>query len=1053
LIKFTLQIHLHKTIYTLNTLTKQGTTLLLGTSSGVLRSTDNGSTWTTLNSGLINSGRIAPISAMAGSSDNAMYALSQTSYQLATIYRLPSNATSWQTVGILDSLTWSVRDMAVTNSAIYLSAYDRIIRSTDNGSTWQLAWVSSTTGNYVTVGSLASSGLTVFAATSNGLLRSDNNGATWRSGGLENQSIARVIVSDSTLIAATNSGQVFFSRDNGSTWLGTDILGLGSNYINGLAVGGSSVYASVGNSGVYRSPLTPSTPNSSCVTTLTTLDGTFRDRATLNAEYENNTDCRWLIKPSSTGRIILSFSRLFTESAYDFVTVYDGETTSAPQIARLSGSGSSYYPIIARSGTMLVRFTSDSNNTANGWSALYNIVPNATEAYTPPIPASPLNNAIDLDSYVSLGVRMGADANPGDVVRFQVATDSLFTNTTTRFDVQVRNFTSRQSYFYGYPSLRLGTRYFWRVAHLADTAFAPRWSTVSSFTTRGGSCLGTTAFTSNTGSFSDRSGNESTYSNNVDCTWLIQPANGGRITLSFSRFSTESCCDAVTVYDGATTSSRILGTFRGTTIPAALTSSGGVMLVRFTTDGSSVSSGWSASYTAGGAAPSDTTRRELRIPSASVPVGTFSVPVNVSGITGQNVLSCQMTIGFDSTMIRLTGVSVVGTLADSSVVAVNSSVPGRLTFTLFRATPFVGNGALLNLLGTTRASSGQTAINVVSAIFNEGSPSVSAVGGTITLGGFLCGDVSRNGLVTGLDASLVAEHSVGSRRLTGDSLRAADVSGNRQVTAYDAALIAQYSVGLISSFPNGCPPLTTALAALSKAIQNSSSLTADEPVTLAIQEPIEQRPNRYTIPLRLTNTRSADIRAYSFAVRFDPAVVSISGASLDETLSAGGTMVMNTTESGILRGVYFNTSGFAESGILLNLLADIRSSGRSSVTLENTMFNEGTPSVLTRNGSIGLQATAVRSQHSATAGLSLSVFPTPATDVVNFTVSLTNSLSATLVLSTMLGQEVARIHDGILSSGEHRFMWNAQNMPNGVYVASVQSGGIRLNSVMVQIVR
>jgi hypothetical protein len=53
----------------------------------------------------------------------------------------------------------------------------------------------------------------------------------------------------------------------------------------------------------------------------------------------------------------------------------------------------------------------------------------------------------------------------------------------------------------------------------------------------------------------------------------------------------------------------------------------------------------------------------------------------------------------------------------------------------------------------------------------------------------------------------------------------------------------------------------------------------------------------------------------------------------------------------------------------------------------------------------------------------------------------------------MLGQEVARIHDGVLSSGEHRFTWNAQNMPNGVYVASVQSGGIRLNSAMVQIVR
>ncbi|MBD1209841.1 MAG: hypothetical protein H9535_15515 [Ignavibacteria bacterium] len=1047
-----------------NAMVNQGTALFLSTSSGISRSTDNGATWTTLNSGLINGGRIISITALASSS-NDIYGVSQASYQsnnnyASNIYRLSGNNSAWQLIGVADSLYWNVVDIAATGSALYLSAYDRILRSTDNGSTWQRVWTRSTTGNISSVGNFAINGTTVYVGTSNGLLRSDNNGTTWQSGGLGNQNITRIIVSDSTLVASTASGQVFFSRDNGATWSGTEIVGLNGDYysnsINSLAVIGSSVFASVSRNGIYRSSLTPDNPNSSCITTLTTLDGTLRDRPNLNAEYANNTDCRWLIKPSSTGRIILSFSRFATEADYDFVTIYDGETISSPQIARMSGTNLYYSPLIARSGAMLIRFTSDSSFTSSGWSASYNVTPNASEAFTPPVPISPLNNATDISAYLSLTVRLNADANPGDVIRFQVATDSLFTNNVTRFDVSVSNFYSRQSSIYGYASLRQGTRYFWRATHLADTALAPRWSAVSSFTTRAATCTGTTTFTSNAGSFSDRVGNESGYSNNLDCSWLIQPANGGRITLAFSRFSTESCCDAVTIYDGTTINSRVLGTFRGSAIPSSVTSSGGVMLVRFTTDGSGTSTGWAASYTAGGASPVDTTavnaNRELRIPSVSVVPGTIAIPVTVSGLTGQNVLSCQMTVTFDTTRIRLTGVSAAGTLADSSTITVNTGTPGRLTFTLFRPRPFAGNGTLINLTGTTVASSGQTTININNALFNEGSPSVNIFGGVVTIGGFLCGDVSRNGTVTALDASLVAEHSVGTRRLTGDSLRAADVSGNRQVTGYDAALIAQYTAGLINSFPNGCPPVTVVLASSLKEFQKSS-LTANESVSLAIEDAHQQRDNHYIIPLRLTNSRSLDIRSYSFAVRFNPAIVNLSGVSLDETLSEGGTLVVNTMEAGIIRGVYFSSRGFAESGTLLNLHAEVRSSGRSTLTLEHTMFNEGSPSVVTQNGSIGLQATSVRSQHFGNTDAALSVFPAPASESINFSLSLSNPIPVTLVLSTILGQEVARIHDGTLSAGEHRLLWNVQSLPSGVYVASLQSAGIHLNSVLVHIVR
>jgi len=112
-------------------------------------------------------------------------------------------------------------------------------------------------------------------------------------------------------------------------------------------------------------------------------------------------------------------------------------------------------------------------------------------------------------------------------------------------------------------------------------------------------CSGQTTLTTPTGSFTDGSG-ASNYGHYADCKWLIQPAGATSITLSFSSFYTEGTYDYVKVYDGSTTSATLLGTFSGLTIPASVTSSGGVMLVNFVTNGAVNYSGWSASYTSTG---------------------------------------------------------------------------------------------------------------------------------------------------------------------------------------------------------------------------------------------------------------------------------------------------------------------------------------------------------------------------------------------------------------------------------------------------------------------
>ncbi len=106
--------------------------------------------------------------------------------------------------------------------------------------------------------------------------------------------------------------------------------------------------------------------------TLTDSVGTFDDGSGID-NYENNLDIYWLIKPPNAQRIILSFQSFDTESGYDFVTIYDGETTSAPILGRFSGS-SIPSTIISSGGAMLVRFETDGSITEKGWVARYRAV-------------------------------------------------------------------------------------------------------------------------------------------------------------------------------------------------------------------------------------------------------------------------------------------------------------------------------------------------------------------------------------------------------------------------------------------------------------------------------------------------------------------------------------------------------------------------------------------------------------------------------------------------------------------------------------------------------
>ena len=98
------------------------------------------------------------------------------------------------------------------------------------------------------------------------------------------------------------------------------------------------------------------------------------------------------------------------------------------------------------------------------------------------------------------------------------------------------------------------------------------------------------------GTFTDTGGSGSNYTNDQRYLTLIQPTNASSVTLNFSSFSLEANWDYLYIYDGATTSAPLIGTYTGTGSPGTITSSSGSLLIEFRSDCATTAAGWVASW-------------------------------------------------------------------------------------------------------------------------------------------------------------------------------------------------------------------------------------------------------------------------------------------------------------------------------------------------------------------------------------------------------------------------------------------------------------------------
>jgi photosystem II stability/assembly factor-like uncharacterized protein len=284
--------------------------IFAGTYGGVFLSTDTGTSWTTVNSGL---GANTHVYSFGVSGSNIFVATDSRGVLFST-----NIGTSWtQVKGFVNPYTVS---LAVSGSNILVGTYGGVFLSTDTGTSWTQV----TTGlaeSYL-VYSFAFSDSNIFAGTEKGIILSTDTGTSWTAVNSDlpvNTHVYSFGVSGSSIFAGTDSG-VFLSTDNGANWAAINSCLMYTD-IRSLAVIDSNIFAGTYGGGVWRMPLSETT-------------------AIINHKLQRETSDFHIRPPSHTSPFVtVAFS--LPQSEHITVKTYDlSGRTIAVLVNKSLGSGS-----------------------------------------------------------------------------------------------------------------------------------------------------------------------------------------------------------------------------------------------------------------------------------------------------------------------------------------------------------------------------------------------------------------------------------------------------------------------------------------------------------------------------------------------------------------------------------------------------------------------------------------------------------------------------------------------------------------------------------------
>ena len=212
-----------------STIILAGPNLLLGSFKGVFRSTDNGLSWTSSNQGLHDPLYVGI--------DTVIYTFLKKDSSLFAgtgggIFRSTDDGETWSPsmAGLL--LNKGAHALLLDGDTLFASTYDGIFKSTDNGNHWSQVYATVAAWNRLVTNDKVILANTSFQGKDGwpGVLRSTDHGISWSlaNNGIWSTDVRGFASYDSLLFAATYSGGLFLSSDDGDSWhrvnLGASVL-------------------------------------------------------------------------------------------------------------------------------------------------------------------------------------------------------------------------------------------------------------------------------------------------------------------------------------------------------------------------------------------------------------------------------------------------------------------------------------------------------------------------------------------------------------------------------------------------------------------------------------------------------------------------------------------------------------------------------------------------------------------------------------------------------------------------------------------------------------
>ncbi|XP_072912857.1 CUB and sushi domain-containing protein 1-like [Hemitrygon akajei] len=258
--------------------------------------------------------------------------------------------------------------------------------------------------------------------------------------------------------------------------------------------------------------------------------------------YPNYANCTWIIITGERNRIQVVFQIFALEEDFDILSIYDGQPQQGNLKMRVTGFQLPS-PIVSSGSILTLWFTTDFAVSAQGFKAVYEVLPSHTCGNPGVIPK---------------GVLHGTRFNIGDKIRYTCVTGHVLE---------------------GHAVLTC----------IVSPGNGASWDFPPPFCRAEGACGGTLRGTSGVISSPHF---PSEYNNNADCTWSILAEPGDTIALIFSDFQLEDGYDILEI-SGAEAPTIWLTGFN---LPSPVISSKNWLRLHFTSDSNHQRRGFSAQY-------------------------------------------------------------------------------------------------------------------------------------------------------------------------------------------------------------------------------------------------------------------------------------------------------------------------------------------------------------------------------------------------------------------------------------------------------------------------